>query len=165
MTRIKRTRKARLIASTEALGDTHFVITVLTKSPVQAAEFIRRAGTVAFPTETVYGLGADVFNEEAIRKIFHAKQRPADNPLIAHVAALQHIELLAAELTSDARTLVEAFFPGPLTLVVKKKEAVPSIATAGLDTIGIRMPQHPIANEFLSSCGVPLVAPSANLSG
>ena len=139
--------------------------TILTTSPVEAAEFIRRGGTVAFPTETVYGLGANVFDEKAIEKIFAAKQRPNDNPLIAHVGNLEQIELLVSEITDSAAKFIEAFFPAPLTLVLPKAESVPLSATANLETIGVRMPVNDTAQEFLRACGVPLVAPSANLSG
>jgi len=141
------------------------VKTVLTTSPDEAAEYIKRGGIVAFPTETVYGLGANVFDEDAVAKIFEAKQRPADNPLIAHIARVEQITELAAELTEAAGKLIEAFFPGPLTVVVKKKDKVPLIATAGLDTIGIRMPGSELAHHFLTASGTPVVAPSANLSG
>ena len=130
-----------------------------------AAGLIKRGWIVAFPTETVYGLGADVFNVTAIKRIFEAKRRPADNPLIAHVGSLDQVEKLAAEVKPYARVLMARFFPGPLTLVLKKTEDVPPIATAGLDTIGVRMPRHPIAQQFLRACGTPVVAPSANLSG
>ncbi len=139
--------------------------TNLTKSPIEAAEFIKRGGIVAFPTETVYGLGANVFDETAIAKIFEAKQRPNDNPLIAHVGNLEQIESLVKEITPDAQKFIEAFFPAPLTLVLPKAEKVPLIATAGLETIGVRMPRNEVALEFLKACNVPLVAPSANLSG
>jgi L-threonylcarbamoyladenylate synthase len=139
--------------------------TILTKSPIEAAEYIRRGGIVAFPTETVYGLGANVFDEKAIAKIFEAKQRPNDNPLIAHVGNLEQIESLVKEITPDAQKFIEAFFPAPLTLVLPKSEKVPLIATAGLQTIGVRMPRNETAQEFLKACGIPIVAPSANLSG
>jgi Sua5/YciO/YrdC/YwlC family protein len=139
--------------------------TLLTKSPEEAAEFIKRGGLTAFPTETVYGLGADGFNEAAVAHIFEAKQRPADNPLIAHVARIQQIDELVTEVSETARKLIEKFFPGPLTLVLKKSDRVPLIATAGLDSIGVRMPRHDLAREFLVACGVPVAAPSANLSG
>ena len=139
--------------------------TVLTKSPEEAAGFIRRGGVVAFPTETVYGLGANVFDEQAIAKIFAAKRRPADNPLIAHVANLEQIELLVSEITPNAQKLIEAFFPAPLTLVLPKAVKIPLAATANLDTVGVRMPQNKIAQEFLKFCETPVVAPSANLSG
>ena len=139
--------------------------TVLTKSPAEAAEFIRRGGIVAFPTETVYGLGANVFDEKAVARIFEAKMRPADNPLIAHVGNLAQIKLLAKEITQSARKFIEAFFPAPLTLVLPKAENVPMLATANLDTIGVRMPKNKLAQEFLRYCETPVVAPSANLSG
>lgn len=139
--------------------------TLLTTSPQLAAQFIRRGEVVAFPTETVYGLGANVFDEAAIHKIFQAKGRPTDNPLIAHVANQAQLQTLTTELPPSAALLIAAFFPGPLTLVLPKHPAVPLLATAGLQTIGVRMPQHALAQEFISACGVPLVAPSANLSG
>jgi L-threonylcarbamoyladenylate synthase len=141
------------------------VKTVLTTSPEEAAGFIRRGGIAAFPTETVYGLGANVFDEKAITKIFEAKRRPTDNPLIAHISAIEQIEQLTAGVGEHARKFIEAFFPGPLTLVLPKSEKVPIMATAGLDTIGVRMPGSILAQEFLRACGVPVVAPSANLSG
>ena len=130
-----------------------------------AAGLIRRGWVVAFPTETVYGLGADVFNEPAIARIFEAKRRPPDNPLIAHIGAIEQVGSLAAEVKPFAQKLMDHFFPGPLTLVLKKTDRVPLIATAGLDTIGVRMPRHPLAHRFLKACGTPVVAPSANLSG
>jgi L-threonylcarbamoyladenylate synthase len=139
--------------------------TVLTESLIEAAEFIKCGGIVAFPTETVYGLGANVFDEKAIEKIFVAKQRPNDNPLIAHVGDLEQIETLVREITPAARKFIDAFFPAPLTLVLPKAEKVPLIATANLETIGVRMPGNLLAREFLNACAVPLVAPSANLSG
>ncbi len=139
--------------------------TVLTKSPTEAAEFIKRGGIAAFPTETVYGLGANIFDERAIEKIFAAKQRPNDNPLIAHVGNIEDIKLLTSEITESAQTLIDAFFPAPLTIVLPKAEKVPPIATANLETIGVRMPKNLLALEFLKACQTPLVAPSANLSG
>ncbi|HEX8249693.1 MAG TPA: L-threonylcarbamoyladenylate synthase [Pyrinomonadaceae bacterium] len=139
--------------------------TILTKSPVEAARFIRRGGLSAFPTETVYGLGANVFDERAVEKIFIAKGRPPDNPLIAHVGNLEQIKLLAREITPAAQKFIEAFFPSPLTLVLPKAEKVPLLATANLLTVGIRMPNSKLALEFLKACATPVVAPSANLSG
>ena len=139
--------------------------TLLTKSPRRAANLILKGEIVAFPTETVYGLGANVFDEKALRKIFIAKRRPIDNPFIAHVAHLQQISLLAEEVTPSARLFIEHFFPGPLTVVLRKRPDVPLIATAGLSTIAVRMPKHPVARALLIACGVPLAAPSANLSG
>jgi L-threonylcarbamoyladenylate synthase len=139
--------------------------TVFTMDPDEAASFIISGGVVAFPTETVYGLGANVFGEVALTRIFDAKQRPADNPLIVHVARIDQIPELAAEIPESARLLIDAFFPGPLTVVIKRSDRVPLIATAGLDTVGVRMPRLEVARLFLEACGVPVAAPSANLSG
>ena len=139
--------------------------TTFTTSPAKAAEFIKGGGLVAFPTETVYGLGADIFDEIAIAKIFEAKNRPADNPLIAHIADLRQILKLSDSINRNAQKFIDAFFPGPLTIVLQKAERVPRLATAGLDTIGIRMPRFELAHQFLSACETPVAAPSANLSG
>ena len=139
--------------------------TFLTKSPTEAAEFIKRGGIVAFPTETVYGLGADVFDRKAIEKIFDAKQRPDDNPLIAHVGSIEQIKFLTSDINETAAKFIESFFPAPLTLVLPKAKEVPLVATAGLETIGVRMPKNDLALEFLRACNTPVVAPSANLSG
>lgn len=139
--------------------------TVRTIDPEEAATFIRAGDVVAFPTETVYGLGADVTRAKAIAKIFAAKERPADNPLIAHIADTDQLEKLVSKLTPDAERLLDAFFPGPLTLVLPKLDSIPSIATGGLDTIGVRMPAHPLAQALIRASGTPLVAPSANRSG
>jgi len=139
--------------------------TILTTVPTIAAGLIKQGWVVAFPTETVYGLGAAVFDGAAVARIFEAKRRPGDNPLIAHIGSLDQIDQLASGVEPYARTLIDSFFPGPLTVVVKKSDRVPLIATAGLDTIGIRMPRHPVAQKFLAACGTPVVAPSANLSG
>ena len=152
---------ARQKASLEPLH----IETLLTRDPVVAGEILRRGGIVAFPTETVYGLGANAFDENAIGKVFEAKKRPPDNPLIAHIGSIEYLDDLASHIPGFARALIEAFFPGPLTLVLEKAEAVPYIATAGLDSIGVRMPSHKLAREFLAECGTPVVAPSANLSG
>lgn len=132
---------------------------------MEAAGILRGGGVVAFPTETVYGLGASVFDEAAVARIFDAKQRPADNPLIAHISSIDQLEELASAVPGSARKLIDAFFPGPLTVVLPKFVRVPEIATAGLDTIGVRMPGSELARRFLKACGVPVVAPSANLSG
>ena len=139
--------------------------TRVTRSPRVAASFIERGEVVAFPTETVYGLGASLFNEDAIRKVFRAKGRPADNPLIAHVASREQILIIARKIPPIAEKLIEAFFPGPITLVLPRHPSVPRIATAGLDTIGVRMPRHVVAQGLISHFGGPLAAPSANLSG
>jgi L-threonylcarbamoyladenylate synthase len=130
-----------------------------------AARYIRDGEVVAFPTETVYGLGANIFDEAAIRRIFDAKGRPVDNPLIAHIADLAQIDSIAAEIPPAARLLIDRFFPGPLTVILPKRPEVPLIATGGLETIGVRMPDHGVAIDLLRACGVPLVAPSANISG
>ncbi len=134
-------------------------------TPIKAAELINKGEVVAFPTETVYGLGADAFNEEAVRNIFKIKGRPGDNPLIVHVARLEDIKRIAKEIPGKAMALIDAFFPGPITLVLKKRDEIPDIVTAGLTTVGVRMPRDPIASAFLSACNNPVAAPSANLSG
>ncbi len=141
------------------------VRTTLTTSPEEAAAFIRRGELAAFPTETVYGLGADAFSERAVRAIFEAKGRPADNPLIVHLAAVDEIRRVAAEVPEAAQALIETFFPGPLTLVLPRAEGLPDVVTAGLETVGVRMPQHPVARAFLEKCRTPVAAPSANRSG
>ena len=139
--------------------------TKITQSPSIAARFIQHGEVVAFPTETVYGLGANIFNEEAIKKIFFAKDRPADNPLIAHIYDVSQLDQITSGIPANAAKLIGAFFPGPLTLILPKNERVPSAATAGLKTIGVRMPKDVVARQFLRACGMPVVAPSANLSG
>lgn len=144
---------------------TELVDTLLTSEPHVAAAFIQRGEIVGFPTETVYGLAADIFSQEAIRKVFLAKGRPADNPLIAHVASSGQIDQLVTDIPVHAKVLIDSFFPGPLTLVMRKRAEVPLIASGGLDTIGVRMPGLALARTFIAACGVPLVAPSANLSG
>lgn len=125
---------------------------------------IKEGGLVAFPTETVYGLGADAWNPEAIQKIFEAKGRPADNPLIVHVSKQAEVNNFAQKIPEVAKLLIKHFWPGPLTLVLPKKKEVLDSVTAGLPTVAIRTPSHPIALEFISKTG-PLVAPSANRSG
>lgn len=148
-----------------SLRETFSVRTELTRDALVAAEFIKAGGVVAFPTETVYGLGADVFNAPAIARIFEAKRRPPDNPLIAHVASIDQIRQLSTHIPVFAESFIEKFFPGPLTVVLPRSNRVPLIATAGLDTIGVRMPRFGPAHDFLSACATPVVAPSANLSG
>lgn len=129
----------------------------------EAAELIRRGEVVAFPTETVYGLGANALDERAVEKIYIAKNRPKDNPFIVHVTDLDNAEK-AAFVTDEAARLFAKFSPGPLTVVLKKKECVPYIVTAGLETVGIRIPSHPLCREFLALCDRPVAAPSANVS-
>lgn len=131
----------------------------------KAKRLVRAGQLVAFPTETVYGLGASVFNEEAIAKIFVAKGRPQDNPLIAHIADKKDVLLLASSVSPDAKKVIDAFMPGSITVVLPKKPTVPDRATGGLDTVAIRMPASKEARRFIAACGTPIVAPSANTSG
>jgi L-threonylcarbamoyladenylate synthase len=130
-----------------------------------AAEILKRGELVAFPTETVYGLGAPISDPEAIRKIYLVKGRPSDNPLIAHISSLDQIHQIAREIPPEFDLLAKAFFPGPLTVVLKKHPSVPSVVSGGLDTIAVRMPSHPVARELIKAVGEPIVAPSANISG
>lgn len=130
-----------------------------------AAQALRSGELVAFPTETVYGLGANALDAHAVSKIFSAKGRPADNPLIVHVAAPEEIEALIAESSETAKILLEAFSPGPLTLVLPRSSNVSDIITAGLDTVAVRIPAHETARRLISLAGVPVAAPSANRSG
>ena len=139
--------------------------TLTTDSPEEAAAFIRKGSVAAFPTETVYGLGGSVYDEQAIAAIFKAKQRPSDNPLIAHIADLDQLEQLVKRIPPLAQKLIDAFFPGPLTIIFERPAEIPNIVSAGLDTIAVRMPAHPEAQAFLKACGVPVAAPSANRSG
>lgn len=132
--------------------------------PDRYIQLIREGALVAFPTETVYGLGADAWNPSAVQKIFDRKGRPSDNPLIVHVASIPAVEQFAREIPADARTLMHRFWPGPLTLIFKKKPEVLDLVTAGLDTVAVRWPNHPISQELIARAG-PLVAPSANSSG
>jgi len=141
------------------------VKTILTNNFQKAAVFIKKGEVCAFPTETVYGLGANAYDEKAVRKIFKAKCRPADNPLIVHVASKKDIKVLASEINDTARKIIKQFFPGPITVILKKNEIVPDIVTAGLDSIAIRMPSLKLTRDFIKSCGVPVAAPSANISG
>ena len=131
----------------------------------KAAELIKAGELVAFPTETVYGLGADALNEDAVKKIFEAKGRPQDNPLIVHTQDIMSLARLALELPPLAAVLAEAFLPGPLTLILPKTGEIPAEVTAGLATVGLRVPSDPVAREFLCHAQVPVAAPSANLSG
>ena len=131
----------------------------------EAAEVLRSGGLVAFPTETVYGLGANALDEKAVKNIYKAKGRPADNPLIVHISDITALDGLTSSIPTAAPGLMKAFWPGPLTLVFPKSDRVPDIITAGLDTVAIRMPSHPIALELIRKAGVPVAAPSANSSG
>ncbi len=128
----------------------------------RASKLIRSGGLVAFPTETVYGLGANALDEEAIARVYAAKNRPLASPLIVHVADESMARSVTAQWPDLAHTLAERFWPGPLTLVLKKADVIPGLVTAGLDTVGVRVPSHPIALELIRRAGVPIAAPSAN---
>lgn len=130
-----------------------------------AADLLIAGKLVAFPTETVYGLGADALNPHAVKRIFEAKGRPSDNPLIAHIASHEQLTQLAIEVSPLAKLLIERFWPGPLTLVMDKDPDLPDDLTAGLDTVAVRMPEDPIALDLIRRVGRPIVAPSANRSG
>ena len=132
---------------------------------LEAAQILRDGGLVAFPTETVYGLGANALNEEAAKKIYAAKGRPSDNPLIAHISGEKELAPLVAEIPETAKKLMKAYWPGPLTIIFRKSDKVPYGTTGGLDTVAVRMPSDPIANRMIALAGVPVAAPSANTSG
>ena len=131
----------------------------------RAGRMLKEGKLVAFPTETVYGLGADAFNEEAVKAVYQAKGRPSDNPMIVHIADFNELNSLTVEVTEDMKKLADAIWPGPLTMVCNKVEALPKVTTGGLDTVGIRMPENEIARAMIKAAGVPVAAPSANLSG
>lgn len=131
----------------------------------EAGALLKEGALVAFPTETVYGLGANALDAEAAAKIYAAKGRPSDNPLIVHIADMESLPLITAEIPETAGKLAEKFWPGPLTMVLKKSEAVPYGTTGGLDTVAVRMPSHPIALEMIRKGGGYIAAPSANTSG
>lgn len=131
----------------------------------KAAEIIKKGGLVGFPTETVYGLGANALDEKAVGKIFIAKKRPSDNPIITHISDTEQLNSLVSEITPIHKKLIQNFWPGPLTLLFNKKTSVPSVLTAGLSTITVRFPSHPVARDLIRLSKVPIAAPSANLSG
>lgn len=146
----------------------HLKLDINTFSPdeiKEAGEIIKNGGLVAFPTETVYGLGGDGLNPESSKKIYEAKGRPSDNPLIIHIADLKDIFRITTNVSEKAMTLAENFWPGPLTMILKKSQIVPYETTGGLDTVAVRMPDNRIALEFIKSAGGYIAAPSANLSG
>ena len=131
-----------------------------------AGKLIREGQLVAFPTETVYGLGANALDADAVSRIFEAKGRPGDNPLIAHISAMEQLDpLIAAEPGENARRMMDAFWPGPLTMIFPRSEKVPLTVTAGLDTVAVRFPAHPAARALIDAAGCPIAAPSANRSG
>lgn len=151
-------------------GEGTRAITVDPESPEseplrRAADVLRQGGIVAFPTETVYGLGANALDEKAVRRVFEAKGRPADNPLIVHVASRGEVSRIAGPIPPVAERLMERFWPGPLTLVLPKLPVIPDAVSCGLPSVGVRMPRHPVALGLIAAAGVPLAAPSANLSG
>ncbi|WP_231684260.1 L-threonylcarbamoyladenylate synthase [Phosphitispora fastidiosa] len=131
----------------------------------KAAQLLRGGGLVAFPTETVYGLGANALDPAAVSGIFAAKGRPCDNPLIVHISDVSQVYDLSDDITVPARRVMEVFWPGPLTVVLPRKSGVPDVVTAGLDTVAVRMPDHPAALGLISKAGIPVAAPSANSSG
>lgn len=131
----------------------------------EAGEIIKAGGLVAFPTETVYGLGGDALNPDSSRRIYEAKGRPSDNPLIVHISKMEDLDKIADRIPEKARILAEYFWPGPLTIVMKKKEIVPKETTGGLDTVAVRMPSHEVARAFIGYAGGYVAAPSANQSG
>lgn len=139
--------------------------TILTDDPLEAAQILRKGGLVAFPTETVYGLGADATNGAAVTEIYSAKGRPADNPLIVHIADIDSLDNVASTVPGVARQILLSFSPGPVTVVVPRSSSVSPLVSAGLDTVGVRIPAHETAHTFLKACGVPVAAPSANRSG
>lgn len=139
--------------------------TVITKDVQVAARFITEGSLVAFPTETVYGLGALATNADAIRSIFKAKGRPANNPLIVHIADFRELTGVAESVPTPAMALMDVFFPGPLTLILDRHPSIPDVVSAGLPTVGVRMPDHEQAVDLIRTVGCPIAAPSANLSG
>ena len=132
---------------------------------LEAAEVLRNGGLVAFPTETVYGLGGNALDERAAEKIYAAKGRPSDNPLIAHISCMEELSGLVREIPEAGKQLAAAYWPGPLTMIFPKKENVPYETTGGLDTVAVRMPSDPVASRLIRLAGVPVAAPSANTSG
>ena len=131
----------------------------------RAADIIKSGGLVVLPTETVYGLGADAFNEDAIKKIFIAKGRPSDNPLIVHISDIDEIYNLVSDFKEPAQKLAEKFWPGPLTMILPKKAIVPDSVTAGLESVAVRFPSHPLIRDVIKLAKTPIAAPSANISG
>ena len=139
--------------------------TYFTDDPVEAAKFICSDGLVVFPTETVYGLGGNAHSVATIEAIYQAKRRPSSNPLIVHVGANADLSRVVREVTPSAHAFMEAFFPGPITLVLPRHPSIPKVVSGGLDTVAVRMPSLPISLQFLRAVGLPVAAPSANISG
>ncbi len=156
------------IGAVESMNTEHIKITPgqdLSEALHLPAEIIRKGGLVAFPTETVYGLGANAFDPEASARIYAAKGRPSDNPLIVHIAEVSQLSLVTDTVPAKALRLAEAFWPGPLTMILPRKETVPKTTTGGLDTVAVRLPSHPVARALIKESGCLIAAPSANLSG
>ncbi len=145
--------------------NTQYFISSNPKTPVLAAELIKKGELVAIPTETVYGLGANGLDEAAVAKIFEAKGRPQDNPLILHICGAQQMELFCHDIPKAAYDLAEKFWPGPLTIVLPARDTVPKRTTGGLDTVAVRCPDNDVTREIIRLSGVPIAAPSANISG
>jgi L-threonylcarbamoyladenylate synthase len=158
---IEMIRRAQVLCEPQAIDETETAM----ERVREAADVLANGGLVAFPTETVYGLGANAFDEEAVRRVYAAKGRPSDNPMIVHIARASDISQLTDIITPDSVRLADRFWPGPLTMVFKKSDAVPDVVTGGLDTVAVRLPDHPAAVEFIRAAGVPVAAPSANISG
>ena len=135
------------------------------RDTAEAAEILRRGGLLGIPTETVYGLGANGLNPDAVGRIFAAKGRPQDNPLILHIPSADWLERYCVDIPDTAYALAERFWPGPLTMVLRRKRVVPDVVTAGLDTVGMRCPAHPVCRAILAAADVPVAAPSGNTSG
>ena len=131
----------------------------------EAGSILKGGGLVAFPTETVYGLGANALDKEAVKKIFEAKGRPQDNPLIVHISDFDEIDPLVLEIPEISKVLMKKFWPGPMTIILKKSTLIPYETSAGLDSVGIRMPSNQVARQIIKAAGVPIAAPSANISG
>ena len=141
------------------------ILTTSNEDIKKAGEILSNGGLVAFPTETVYGLGANALDEEAVKNIYKAKGRPSDNPLIVHIAKKEDIVPLVKEVTPNAKKLMDAFFPGPLTIILPKSDKIGKVVSGGLDTVAIRMPINEVAHKVIEAAGCPIAAPSANTSG
>ena len=151
-------KKTKIVVLTE--NDPNYM-----KIVQEAGDILREGGLVAFPTETVYGIGANALDENAVKKIYIAKGRPSDNPLIMHISDVHILENYVYPIDEKSKRLIAHFWPGPLTLIFPKKNNVPDIITGGLDTVAVRMPKHPVARDIIQNAGMPIAAPSANISG
>ncbi|MDR0875758.1 MAG: threonylcarbamoyl-AMP synthase [Clostridiales Family XIII bacterium] len=154
-------RRAQALCEPEAMA----AVDAAMEKIREAAAVLRQGGLVAFPTETVYGLGADAFNADAAARIYEAKGRPSDNPMIVHIARASDLSRLTTKLTPDIVRLADEYWPGPLTMILSKREEIPARTTGGLSTVGVRLPDSPVAIELIRLAGMPVAAPSANLSG